>query len=685
MSKNVLNTYNFVSTSNRQRPLSSDHYRLIIRQQPKIARLCSSKERDRRPVDPPPIIQLKVEGSSEEAQNFLQSPYYFMCANLMHHSGNSDLAISSQCLAGTVVSSLHKLKDIDNTDGGFFVFGDISVRVEGRYRLRFSLFEIIRDEVVHIQSLMSDVFTVYPPKTFPGMSESTFLSRSFSDQGVRIRIRKEHRIQMKRPPSSRHSDIADGEDNIHDDGLDLGDTLRRKRSRCSSSPPMELQSTGSPYHQQSPPLPNNDRNSNTSSYSYSSPNVNHQYESSSSFSPSHCEPVLRQRSLDRESTYQHYDSERESLHDDRTSVRSDSYDVTSSPYGDPECRRSSKPEFLFSSDDPRSTNQSNNYSRPLRPLHHKPQRGTTLPPLLEYPDSSSRHQIYDSLDSNANYQATNRSPLQPPSNSSSHYSSGPRLYQVKTPTRSNTLPSYIDSRSQPHHYRTMNSEQPLSSVNQLPTPRTSFDAHLTHLSRTSPNISTSPDGYKDSYSNNDSASNVNITTPRFTKQFTSSPRPSHSQLSSSPPLPTDNTRATSGSTSMSIVSGHPPTPARLLTTPLHPTTTTTRLPPITALTDNLGMDGFSRRKELPMPFSSPPTLVINDNSGGDTNHFQSDRLLPRQHYQHYHNTNASSSMIQDHVQNYSHFTERPVLNNNILAPPTFAQDSVRSWNGGYLT
>ncbi|CAG8576531.1 7638_t:CDS:2 [Diversispora eburnea] len=200
MSKSsVLNTYNFVSTFNLPRTIDSEHYQLIIRQQPKQARLCNSKER----------------GYREDAQNFLQSPYYFMCANLVYPGDdNENITNSSKYLAGTVVSSLHKLKDIDNTDGGFFVFGDISVRIEGRYRLRFSLFEIIREEVIHVQSILSDVFTVYSPKTFPGMSESTFLSRSFSDQGVRIRIRKEHRIQMKRPQSSRHSDIADCEDDI---------------------------------------------------------------------------------------------------------------------------------------------------------------------------------------------------------------------------------------------------------------------------------------------------------------------------------------------------------------------------------------------------------------------------------------------------------------------------------------
>lgn len=37
---------------------------------------------------------------------------------------------------------------------------------------------------------------VSPPKSFPGMAESTFLSRSFADQGVKLRIRKEPRTLM---------------------------------------------------------------------------------------------------------------------------------------------------------------------------------------------------------------------------------------------------------------------------------------------------------------------------------------------------------------------------------------------------------------------------------------------------------------------------------------------------------
>lgn len=37
------------------------------------------------------------------------------------------------------------------------------------------------------------ISAVSPPKNFPGMLESTFLSRSFADQGVKLRIRKEPR------------------------------------------------------------------------------------------------------------------------------------------------------------------------------------------------------------------------------------------------------------------------------------------------------------------------------------------------------------------------------------------------------------------------------------------------------------------------------------------------------------
>lgn len=66
-----------------------------------------------------------------------------MCTSLWKH--NKDEAwdgTAGKSLSGSLVSSLHRLKDISNKDGGFFVFGDISVKVQGTFRLHFSLFDL---------------------------------------------------------------------------------------------------------------------------------------------------------------------------------------------------------------------------------------------------------------------------------------------------------------------------------------------------------------------------------------------------------------------------------------------------------------------------------------------------------------------------------------------------------------
>ncbi len=52
----------------------------------------------------------------------------------------------TRCTTGSVVSSLYHLKDTENQnhDAGFFVFPDLSVRTEGSYRLKLSLFEVVK-------------------------------------------------------------------------------------------------------------------------------------------------------------------------------------------------------------------------------------------------------------------------------------------------------------------------------------------------------------------------------------------------------------------------------------------------------------------------------------------------------------------------------------------------------------
>ncbi|OCL00241.1 uncharacterized protein K441DRAFT_96890 [Cenococcum geophilum 1.58] len=178
----------------------SQDVELILRQEPKEALVTTEgKEKARKPVDPPPIIQLKVKAHADPSQHFLQSPYLFMCTSL--YKSDKDEAWEgggNKSLAGSLVSSLHRLKDVDNRDGGFFVFGDISVKVQGHFRLHFSLFDLRKDtlEVVYLGSITSAPFRVLLPKDFKGMDESTYLSRAFSDQGVRLRLRKEPRAMM---------------------------------------------------------------------------------------------------------------------------------------------------------------------------------------------------------------------------------------------------------------------------------------------------------------------------------------------------------------------------------------------------------------------------------------------------------------------------------------------------------
>lgn len=113
---------------------------------------------DRRPIDPPPIVQLRVlehspsssstRSSPRESNDFLQNPYFFMFASLASPDSDEELHVlkdgKTRCTTGSVVSSLYHLKDPENDhqDAGFFVFPDLSVRTEGSYRLKLSLFEV---------------------------------------------------------------------------------------------------------------------------------------------------------------------------------------------------------------------------------------------------------------------------------------------------------------------------------------------------------------------------------------------------------------------------------------------------------------------------------------------------------------------------------------------------------------
>jgi hypothetical protein len=185
---------------------------LSMKQQPKEALVTiDGKEKSRKPIDPPPMVQLKVSPQHDRHSQYLQNPYIFSVVSLWKadkdepHDESGDKA-----LCGTLVSSLNRLKDESNKDGGFLIHGDISVRVQGSFRLRFTLFELQSNNMQgHIQCLGhvdSSIFKVLSSKDFKGLAESTHLSRTFSDQGVRLRLRKEAKGMMGRKRSRGFSD-----------------------------------------------------------------------------------------------------------------------------------------------------------------------------------------------------------------------------------------------------------------------------------------------------------------------------------------------------------------------------------------------------------------------------------------------------------------------------------------------
>ena len=110
---------------------------------------------------------------------------------------------------------------------GYFIFPDLSVRHEGQYRLTFVLFEALKDpQDADLNSPNNEVagshyhnrcevqtaaFHVYSAKKFPGLTESTLLSRVVADQGCRVRIRRDVRMRRRGSKDDKDWEVSDTE------------------------------------------------------------------------------------------------------------------------------------------------------------------------------------------------------------------------------------------------------------------------------------------------------------------------------------------------------------------------------------------------------------------------------------------------------------------------------------------
>ncbi|EEP78763.1 predicted protein [Uncinocarpus reesii 1704] len=229
-------------------------YTLKVIQQPERARACGAGAKasaDRRPVDPPPVVELRVYESDQNDMNktditFAYNANFFLFTTLewarpiAHGRGQSQSAATPPVLTGVPVAGVAYLDR--PVQAGYFIFPDLSVRHEGYYRLNFSLYEEVKDpkdedkdrgiprpvlptlnkigeprepdEYIFFRlDVKTTPFTVYSAKKFPGLAESTMLSRTVAEQGCRVRIRRD--VRMRRREQKGNKDFNGGYDDRH--------------------------------------------------------------------------------------------------------------------------------------------------------------------------------------------------------------------------------------------------------------------------------------------------------------------------------------------------------------------------------------------------------------------------------------------------------------------------------------
>ncbi|KAJ6010612.1 Velvet factor [Penicillium sp. IBT 35674x] len=214
-------------------------YHLHVRQQPIAARACGAGDRDRRPVDPPPIVQILLsdfDPESEDDKDTLQDPRFTVGCLLFPFSDSStwaqppdpeqaerdqekekesdgvaraddDLSTPSSQEKHSYPNSAptHPSSDDINPPlssqppnlrnasklhqpATFFIFADLSIRTAGLYRLQFRLMnwgsvEDTGQSMPILAEAWSDPFRVYAAKDFPGMRDSSILAEGLKELG----------------------------------------------------------------------------------------------------------------------------------------------------------------------------------------------------------------------------------------------------------------------------------------------------------------------------------------------------------------------------------------------------------------------------------------------------------------------------------------------------------------------
>ncbi|KAH8916928.1 hypothetical protein BT69DRAFT_1323993, partial [Atractiella rhizophila] len=227
-------------------------FELEILQQPLQARQTGFGEKDRRPVDPPPvvIVRMKDEKGNVLPDNTVESDTLFCHAELFSPpaspSGSTEGSSSStgsepqqqnhifpptsaaartsdapqrpiKNFLGSLTVPGKRLKDAYGEYGFMFVFSDLAVRAEGVFSIRFTLVDLSTAEEngVHppLSRVHSQAFRVFSHLTFPGMKSST---QALAKQGVKLIIRRNSGGRQGKSAKQKSTTV---------DGLEEGDDV----------------------------------------------------------------------------------------------------------------------------------------------------------------------------------------------------------------------------------------------------------------------------------------------------------------------------------------------------------------------------------------------------------------------------------------------------------------------------
>lgn len=153
-------------------------------------------------MDPPPVIELVAQDNCHGLRRYVDNPHYFVVTSLVvGHNAPCEGNRNTCALLGTRVSSLHQIDEPNsNNTSALFIFDDLTATIEGSLQLRFSLFETRGDIVCYITDIVSSPFQIYSANEWPGMRQSTVLTKILRDRGIRLRVKNQPR---KRPSNEK--------------------------------------------------------------------------------------------------------------------------------------------------------------------------------------------------------------------------------------------------------------------------------------------------------------------------------------------------------------------------------------------------------------------------------------------------------------------------------------------------